>query len=132
MAPFLIPGITSVANNILDRWNQTNEIPGTTQSQSKVEFDPLLKASNVAGALLGLVSPVNDTAGPLMQQVMSAPEVAVVLNGQNLPPGSNLQFGADGGLAVRLPSGYTQPLALRPETRMLVADLHASMAGAQG
>lgn len=132
MAPFFIPGITSVANNILDRWNQTNEIPSATHSQPKVEFDPLLKASNVAGALLGLVAPVNDTTGPLMEQVMSAPEVAGVLNGQNLPPGSNLQFGADGGLAVRLPSGYTQPLALRPETRMLVAGLQASMAGTEG
>jgi hypothetical protein len=132
MAPLFISGITSVANTILDRRNQTGEIPGATQSQSKTEFDPLLKASNVAGALLGLVSPVSDTTGPLMQQIMSAPEVAVALNGQNLPPGSNLQFGADGGLAIRLPSGYTEPLALQPETRMLVADLHASMAGAQG
>jgi hypothetical protein len=66
-----------------------------------------------------------------MQQIMSAPEVAVALNGQNLPSGSNLEFGADGGLSVRLPSGYTQALALRPETRMLVAQLHSSMAVGQ-
>ena len=66
-----------------------------------------------------------------MQQVMSAPEVALVLNGQNLPSGSALEFGADGGLSVHLPSGYTQALALRPETRMLVSQLHASMTGAQ-
>src|SRR5262249_2889639 len=130
MAPLIISGITSAANNILDRWNRIDETPALAQSHA--EFDPLLKASNLAGALIGLVAPVNDTTGPLMQQIMSAPEVAVVLNGQNLPPGSNLQFGADGGFAVRLPSGYPQPLAIRPETRMLVADLSATMTGSQG
>lgn len=132
MAPFIISGITSLANSVLDHWNQTNESPAAAQSQSPVKFDSLLKVSDLAGALLAPVAPVSDTTGPLMQQVMSSPEVAVALNRQNLPSGSALEFGADGGLAVRLPSGYTQPLALRPETRMLVAELRASMAGAQG
>ena len=131
MAPFIISGITSLANSVLDHLNQTNEIPAA-QSQSPVKFDSLLNVSSLAGALLAPVSPANDTTAPLMQQVMSSPEVAVALNRQNLPSGSALEFGADGGLAVRLPSGYTQPLALRPETRMLVAELRASMAGAQG
>jgi hypothetical protein len=132
MAPLIISGISSVANTLLDRCNQTNEINATTPAQSQTEFDPLLKASRLAGALISAVAPAADPTAPLMQQIMSAPEVAVVLNGQNLPSGSNLEFGADGGLAVRLPSGYTQPLALRPETRMLVAQLQSSMATQQG
>ena len=128
----MISGISSVASTLLDRCTQTSEISPANQTQPQTEFDPLLKVSRLAGSLISAVTPPVDTTGPLVQQIMSAPEVSVVLNGQNLPPGSNLEFGADGGLAVRLGSGYTQPLALRPETRMLVAQLHSSMAAAQG
>jgi hypothetical protein len=131
MAPFIISGISSVANTLLDRLNQSGEVSATTQTQSQTEFDPLLKASRLAGAVISAVAPTNNPTEPLMQQIISAPEVAVALNGQNLPSGSNLEFGADGGLSVRLPSGYTQALALRPETRMLVAQLHSSMAVGQ-
>jgi hypothetical protein len=131
MAPFIISGISSLASTLLDTSNQANTAQPLAPSQPGLDFDSLLK-SCVAGALGLQPLQAGNATGPLMQQILQAPEVAGALNGQNLPPGSQLDFGADGNLALKLPGGYTQPLALSAQTRMLVAGLRNSMTGAPG
>jgi hypothetical protein len=128
MAPFIISGITSLAGTLLDNLNQTSATPPFQTAQPRVDFDSLLQACNIPG-ILG-VQPLqsSDATAPLMQQILQAPELAGAINGQNLPPGSQLEFGADGNVALKLPGGSVQPLALSPETRMLVAEMRGSMA----
>lgn len=130
MAPLLISAVTSMASSIIDKWNQTNEAPAL-QEMPRVAFDSILKTRSLAGASLVQAPQPTAVTDALMQQLVSSPEVASALNGQNLPPGSQLEFATDGGLSLRLPNGYTQALNLRPETQMLAAQVRASMAGAQ-
>jgi hypothetical protein len=126
MAPLIISGIGSLAGTLLDNLNQANAAQPFEQAQPGVQFDSLLK-NCIAGALGVQPLQAGDASAPLMQQILQAPEVTGALNGQNLPPGSQLEFGADGNLALKFPGGYTEPLALSPQTRMLVAALPNSI-----
>ncbi len=131
MVPLIIPAVTSVANTILDNWNQVTQTPPAVQQQPRVEFDSLLKMRSLSGAPGVQPTQFSDVTGALMKQLLEAPEVASALGGQNLPPGSKLEFGADGGLSLRSADGFMQPLNLSPETRILAANVHASMTGGQ-
>jgi hypothetical protein len=131
MVPLIIPAVTSVANTLLDNWNQVTQPPPAAQQQPRVEFDSLLKMRSLSGARGLQPAQFGDVTGALMNQLLEAPEVASALGGQNLPPGSKLEFGPDGGLRLRSPNGYAQPLNLSPETRALAANVHASMTGGQ-
>ena len=128
MAPIIISGITSLASNILENWNKASQAQRAAQQAPRVEFDSLMKTRSLSGAFVVQPSQLDNTTGALMQQLLSAPEVTSMLAGQNLPPGTNLEIGADGSLALHSANGFTQSLQLRPETQMLAANVRASMA----
>ncbi len=128
MAPLIISAVTSMASNLLDKWNQANQTPALPQ-QPGVEFDSLLKTRSLSGALGVQPTQFSPATGALMQQLLETPEVSAALAGQNLPPGSKLEFGADGGISLRSADGYTQALNLLPATRVLAANIRTSMAG---
>jgi hypothetical protein len=130
MAPLIISAVTSMASTLLDKWNQTNQAPALAQ-QPGVEFDSLLKTRSLSGALGVQPTQFSEASGALVQQLLEAPEVSAALAGQNLPPGSKLEFGADGGISLRSPDGYAQAIDLRPGTRLLAANLSASLRGGQ-
>lgn len=132
MVPLLISGITSLASTILDKWTHPNEIVPAAQQKPQVPFDSLMKTRSLSGAVMVQPSQLSDVSSTLMQQLISTPEIASALNGQNLPPGSQLEFGTDGGVALRRADGFAQSLNLSPSTRILAADLRATMSGAQG
>jgi hypothetical protein len=128
MAPLIISAVTSMASTLLDKWNHVNQTPAA-QPQPGMEFDSLLKTRSLSGAVGVQPTQFNGVTGALMQQFMAAPEVSAALAGQNLPPGSKLEFGADGGVSLRTADGSMQPLQLLPATRVLAANIRASMTG---
>ncbi|HEY2801373.1 MAG TPA: hypothetical protein VGI85_12315 [Chthoniobacterales bacterium] len=132
MAPLIISGITSLASSILDKWTYPSEVAAAAQQQPRVPFDSLMKTRSLSGAVTVQPSQLSDVSSTLMQQLMRTPEIASALNGQNLPPGSQLEFSADGGVALRRADGFVQSLHLSPAARILAADVRATMAGAQG
>ncbi|MGH7938414.1 MAG: hypothetical protein ACREFG_07900 [Chthoniobacterales bacterium] len=131
MVPLIISGITSLASTILDKCAQPNEIAPAAQQQPQVPFDSLMKTRSLSGAVMVQPSQLGDVSSTLLQQLMSTPEIASALNGQNLPPGSQLELSADGGVALRRTDGFVQPLNLSPAARILAADVRATMAGGQ-
>ncbi|HEX4666337.1 MAG TPA: hypothetical protein VH207_07040 [Chthoniobacterales bacterium] len=130
MAPLIISAVTSMASTLLDKLDQANQAPPLAQ-QPRVEFDSLLKTRSLSGALGVQPAQLSEASGALMQQLLEAPEVSAALVGQNLPPGSKLEVGADGGILLRSPGGYAQPIDLHPGTRVLAANLSASLRGGQ-
>ena len=128
MAPFLISGITSLASTVLDNLTQAREARPPAPSQApQVDFDSLMKTRTLSGALAVQPSQMGPVSGALMQQLMNSPEVSSAVAGQNLPPGSQLQIGADGSVSLRSAAGYAQEIDLRPETRVLAANVRAAM-----
>ena len=131
MVPLIISGISSLASTILDKCIQPNEIAPAAQQQPQIPFDSLMKTRSLSGAVVVQPSQLGDVSSTLMQQLMSTPEIASALNGQNLPPGSQLELSADGGVALRRNDGFVQPLNLSPAARILAADVRATVAGGQ-
>ena len=119
-----------MAGTLLDKWNQTNQSAALAQ-QPGIEFDSLLKTRSLSGALGVQPTQLSEASGALMQQLLRTSEVSAALGGQNLPPGSKLEFGADGGIFVRSADGYARAIDLRPGTRLLAANLSASLRGGQ-